>query len=99
MKVGDVIGIPGYGWLEPFSDADMPLIEEEFARDIIEAFDAQNTQILILTDALRDVAQTLAWMQHGKCRGYSDGLLTTNEALQKARAALGLSESLEKEST
>jgi hypothetical protein len=84
----------------------MPLIEEEFARDIIAAFDAQNTQntqntqILILTDALRDVAQTLAWMQHGECRGYSVGLiLTTNEALQKARAALGISTSQEEEST
>lgn len=99
MKYHPHLSFPGYGWLEPFSDADMPLIEEEFARDIIAAFDAQKTQILILTDALRDVAQTLAWMQHGKCRGYSDDLLTTNEALQKARAALGLSESLEKEST
>ena len=41
-----------------------------------------------LESALRDVAQTLAWMQHGKCRGFSDGLLTTNEALEKARDAL-----------
>ena len=39
-------------------------------------------------DALKDVAQTLAWMQHGKCRGFSDGLLTTDEALDKARTAL-----------
>ena len=70
----------------------------KFARDIIAAFDAQNTQILILTDALRDVAQTLAWMQHGECRGYSDGLLTTNEALQKARSALEISTSQEGES-
>ena len=41
-----------------------------------------------LTDALRSTAQTLAWMQHGKCRGFSDDLLTTNEALEKARSAL-----------
>ena len=41
-----------------------------------------------LVDALKDVAQTLAWMQHGKCRGFSDGLLTTDEALDKARTAL-----------
>ena len=93
MKYHPHMSFPGYGWLEPFSDADMPLLEEEFARDIIAAFDEQNTQILILTDALRDVAQMLAWMQHGKCRGCSDGLPTTNEALQKARAALGLSTS------
>ena len=98
MKYHPHLSFPGYGWLEPFSDADMPLIEEEFARDIIAAFDAQNAQILILTDALRDVAQTLAWMQHGKCRGYSDGLLTTNEALQKARSALEISTSQEGES-
>lgn len=42
----------------------------------------------ILTDALRSTAQTLAWVQHGECRGFSDDLLTTNEALDKARAAL-----------
>ena len=41
-----------------------------------------------LTDALRSTAQTLAWVQHGECRGFSDDLLTTNEALEKARAAL-----------
>ena len=39
-------------------------------------------------DALKDVAQTLAWTQHGECRGFSDGLLTTDEALDKARTAL-----------
>ena len=39
-------------------------------------------------DALKDVAQTLAWTQHGECRGFSDGLLTTDEALDKARDAL-----------
>lgn len=41
-----------------------------------------------LVEALKDVAQTLAWMQHGKCRGFSDGLLTTDEALDKARTTL-----------
>ena len=45
MKYHPHLSFPGYGWLEPFSDADMPLIEEEFARDIIAAFDEQNTQI------------------------------------------------------
>ena len=33
MKYHPHLSFPGYGWLEPFSDADMPLIEEEFARD------------------------------------------------------------------
>lgn len=42
----------------------------------------------ILADALRSTAQTLAWVEHGECRGFSDDLLTTNEALDKARAAL-----------
>ena len=41
-----------------------------------------------LTDALRSTAQTLAWIEHGECRGFSDDLLATNEALEKARAAL-----------
>ena len=45
MKYHPHLSFPGYGWLEPFSDDDMPLIEEEFARDIIAAFDEQNTQI------------------------------------------------------
>ena len=43
-----------------------------------------------LVAALQDVAQTLDWMQNGKCRGFSDGLLSTNDALEKARAALKL---------
>jgi hypothetical protein len=41
-----------------------------------------------LVSALQDVAQTLSWTQHGECRGFSDVLLTTNEALEKAQAAL-----------
>lgn len=40
-----------------------------------------------LLEALKDVAQTLAWMQNGKCRGFSDGLLSTQDALDKARVA------------
>jgi hypothetical protein len=48
----------------------------------------QDEAINVLHDALKDVAQTLAWMQHGKCRGFSDGLLTTDEALDKARSAI-----------
>ena len=58
------------------------------AVEMIERLEAAERQTLTLTDALRSTAQTLAWMQHGKCRGFSDDLLTTNEALKKARAAL-----------
>ena len=42
-----------------------------------------------LADALRSTAQTLSWMQHGKCRGFSDDLLTTNEAPLPTRTPEG----------
>jgi Tat protein secretion system quality control protein TatD with DNase activity len=41
-----------------------------------------------LVAALQDVSQTLAWVGHGECRGFSDRLLKTEQALEKARAAL-----------
>lgn len=62
---------------------------DECGNAIIAARDELEERCVTLTDALRSTAQTLAWMQHGKCRGFSDDLLTTNEALEKARAALG----------
>ncbi len=77
MKYHPHLSFPGYGWLEPFSDSDMPLIEEEFARDIIAAFDEQNTQILILTDALRIAV-----------RQNSCDLLMTGDELRQCEAAL-----------
>lgn len=49
-----------------------------------------------LWEALEDVAQTLAWMQHGKCRGFSPRLLTTQDALDKASKALSKAENLSK---
>ena len=61
---------------------------DECGNAIIAARDELEERCATLTDALRSTAQTLAWMQHGKCRGFSDDLLTTNEALEKARAAL-----------
>jgi hypothetical protein len=63
----------------------------QFRREMDEAaahLRKQDEAINVLHDALKDVAQTLAWMQHGKCRGFSDGLLTTDEALDKARSAI-----------
>jgi hypothetical protein len=42
----------------------------------------------MLLEALQDTAQTLEWMQHGNCRGISERLLTTNEALEKANTAI-----------
>ena len=77
MKYHPHLSFPGYGWLEPFSDADMPLIEEEFARDIIAAFDAQNTQILLLTEALRIAV-----------RQNSHDMLMTGDELRRCEAAL-----------
>ena len=41
-----------------------------------------------LLKALREVAQTLAWHQHGECRGFSDYLFSTADALSMARAAI-----------
>jgi ABC-type transporter Mla subunit MlaD len=78
-------------------DAEVPMSDmlaralEQIESDLATAEqDSRQKQARIerLESALRDVAQTLAWMQHGECRGFSDGLLTTNEALEKARDAL-----------
>ena len=77
MKYHHHLSFPGYGWLEPFSDADMPLIEEEFARDIIAAFDMQNTQILLLTEALRIAV-----------RQNSHDMLMTGDELRRCEAAM-----------
>lgn len=55
---------------------------------LLTELDRLRTQNQALREALKDTAQTLAWMQHGKCRGFSAGLLTTDQALDKARAAL-----------
>ena len=63
---------------------------DECGNAIIAARDELEQRCATLTDALRSTAQTLAWVQHGECRGFSDDLLTTNEALEKARAALEL---------
>jgi hypothetical protein len=42
-----------------------------------------------LLETLQDVAQVLAWVHLGESRGFSDRyLLTANEALEKARAAI-----------
>lgn len=61
---------------------------DECGNAIIAKRDELEERCAVLTDALRSTAQTLAWMQHGKCRGFSNDLLTTNEALDKARVAL-----------
>ena len=42
----------------------------------------------VLYSALEDVAQALAWQVHGECRGYSEKLLSVNDALDAAKAAL-----------
>ena len=38
--------------------------------------------------ALRDTMQSLAWLSFGQARGYSDKLLTAQEAMDKGRDAL-----------
>ena len=76
------------GWRRDFDDK----FEQPDPREVSEAIDAAIEMIERserLETALRDVAQTLAWIQHGECRGFSEGaILTTNEALGAARAAL-----------
>ena len=73
-------------------DTAQPAAAKELAAAATQRYiDAQKQPVQVnamLVEALEDTAQTLAWMQHGKCRGFSDGLLTTQEALDKARAAL-----------
>jgi len=39
-------------------------------------------------EALREVTQTLVWKHFGSCRGYSENLLTPNEAENLAKAVL-----------
>ncbi len=41
-----------------------------------------------LYEALQAVAQALDWQAHGCCRGFSETLLSSSDALDKARAAL-----------
>lgn len=41
-----------------------------------------------LLEALEAVSQRLAWLEHGECRGFSGGLVSTNEALDSSRAAI-----------
>jgi len=52
----------------------------------------QQTALAQTLDALKDCAQTLAWMQLGECRGYSERLLTTEDALKKAAEAIKASQ-------
>ena len=43
-----------------------------------------------LNHTLSRVAQTLSWLEHGDCRGFSEEeVLTANEALDLAREAMG----------
>jgi hypothetical protein len=41
-----------------------------------------------LLEALRIAAQSLAWISHGKCRGFHDGLEQPSDALVIAAAAI-----------
>lgn len=42
-----------------------------------------------LVEALREVAATLDWQCHGRCRGFGDGpILSSSAAVEKARALL-----------
>jgi len=45
-----------------------------------------------LLQALRDVAQLLAWQNHGESQGYSHRLLTPEHALTLAREAIAQAE-------
>lgn len=43
-----------------------------------------------LLQALRDLAQLVAWHNFGECRGYSHRLLTPHQALSNARKAIAI---------
>jgi hypothetical protein len=49
---------------------------------------ARSAEIQQLREALKETAQSLAWLSFGECRGFSDNLLPSNQALELARAAL-----------
>ena len=51
----------------------------------MQEYAAQRDELL---EALRMNAQSLAWLAHGKCRGFHTGLPTANESLDAARAAI-----------
>ena len=59
--------------------------ERRLCAEAIEDLLAINAELL---EALKDTAQTLAWMANGECRGFSEGLLQSTDALDKARAAI-----------
>ena len=47
-------------------------------------------------EALKETAQSLAWLSSGECRGFSNNLLSSREALEMARSAISqLSKALE----
>jgi len=41
-----------------------------------------------LREALKETAQSIDWISFGRCRGWSDNLLSSADALGMARAAL-----------
>ena len=52
-----------------------------------------------LLEALKSVSQTLACNEHGECRGFSDDLLSTNDALEMAKAAIAKATGKDKKCT
>ena len=59
--------------------------ERRVSADEIERLEAEKAELL---DALKDTAQTLAWMAFGECRGISKNLLKANESVRKAKEAI-----------
>lgn len=68
---------PGYGWLEPITDADMPLIEEQTALDICAAFKTaieEEREWLIKRgeSSLNGLDETGHWYSAGYAQGIRD---------------------------
>jgi len=69
--------------------ASMYLLEDvKLFHEAADALEARDRRIAELETALKDVAQILAWMAYGECRGFSDSLLAVGDALDKARTAI-----------
>lgn len=86
-------GIKRYGWstdmMEKWDDGDYVLHSDHEAE--VASLRAEVEKVR--KDALQ-IAQTLAWQCFGECRGFSDGLISTHEALAiaaKIQDAMGAS--------
>lgn len=68
--------------------AHVALLKTILAQDSRKA-DDQDAEIKLLSTTLALVAQALAWRVYGECRGFDAPVVSTQEAIDAARNALG----------